>query len=368
MIIRQALARQGRRIASRPAHPWRRSFASTFDIEGIESSLDSSLKETHSIESLLQNETSSLVPHIENTTHATPSISSNRQVAASYRSLRRQRNTTAHLGTTLTPHYEPHTLLTNPPPPSEISLPLLLASQSHLGHSTSLWNPANSRYIFGIRQGIHIISLDVTAAHLRRACRVVSGVTERGGIILFVGTRRGQHRAVVNAAAMSGGCHLFERWTPGSITNGHQILGRCRMKVVDEFDRPVPGYENDCLERPSLKPDLVVCLNPLENWVMLHECGLHGIPTIGVIDTDANPTWVTYPIPANDDSLRCVQLIAGVLGRAGEEGQRRRLERARKGEVTYQPAEFDIKKVEKGKGDLKTGGDEEAIHHAGGSG
>ncbi|KAL9015914.1 MAG: hypothetical protein Q9185_006704 [Variospora sp. 1 TL-2023] len=224
----------------------------------------------------------------------------------------------------------------------------------------------NSRYIFGIRSGIHIISLDITAAHLRRACRVVSGVAERGGLILFVGTRKGQDRAVVKAANMAGGCHLFERWTPGSITNGHQILGRCRMRVVDEFDRPIPGYENELLERPSLKPDLVVCLNPLENWVMLHECGLHGVPTVGIIDTDANPTWVTYPIPANDDSLRCVQLIAGVLGKAGEEGQKRRRARAEKGDVTYQPVEFELKKAEEN--DVKTGGDEEAIHHAGGSG
>lgn len=269
---------------------------------------------------------------------------------------------TSHLGTSLTDHYEPHTLLNSPPSPSSISLPLLLASQSHLGHSTSLWNPANSRYIFGIRSGIHIISLDVTASHLRRACRVVSGVTERGGIVLFVGTRKGQDRCVVGAAQMAGGCHLFERWTPGSITNGHQILGRCRTRVVDEFDRPIPGFENELLERPSLKPDLVVCLNPLENWVMLHECGLHGIPTIGIIDTDANPTWVTYPIPANDDSLRCVQLIAGVLGRAGEEGQRRRREKALRGEVTYQPVEFEVKRMEEE--GVKPEGDEDAVHRA----
>lgn len=222
----------------------------------------------------------------------------------------------------------------------------------------------NSRYIFGIRSGIHIISLDVTAAHLRRACRVVSGVAERGGLILFVGTRKGQDRAVVTAAKLSGGYHLFERWTPGSITNGHQILGHCKMRVVDEFDRPIPGYEEQLLERPSIKPDLVVCLNPLENYVLLHECGLHGIPTIGVIDTDANPTWVTYPIPANDDSLRCVQLIAGVLGRAGEEGQKRRRARARDGEVTYQPEQFKLKETEEETGHE---GDGEAIHHAGGS-
>ena len=195
----------------------------------------------------------------------------------------------------------------------------------------------NSRYIFGIRQGIHIISLDVTASHLRRACRIVSGVAERGGLILFAGTRSGQDRCVVKAASLAGGCHLFERWTPGSITNGHQILGQCQTKVVDEFDRDLPGYGKDLLSRPVLKPDLVVCLNPMENWILLHECGMNAIPTIGIIDTDANPTWVTYPIPANDDSLRCVQVIAGVLGRAGEEGQRSRLEKAIQGELTYKP-------------------------------
>jgi len=176
-----------------------------------------------------------------------------------------------------------------------------MASQSHLGHATSLWNPANARYIFGIREGIHIISLDVTASHLRRACAIIRGVTERGGLVLFVGTREGQSRAVVKAAEMAGGCHLFDRWIPGSITNGQQILGNCKVKVVDEFDREVEGFGEQLAKRGSLKPDLVVCLNPLENYILLHECGLNNIPTIGVVDTDANPTWVTYPIPANDD-------------------------------------------------------------------
>ena len=197
----------------------------------------------------------------------------------------------------------------------------------------------NSRYIFGIRQGIHIISLDVTAAHLRRACKVVSGVSERGGLILFVGTRAGQDRCVVEAAKLAGGCHLFQRWIPGSITNGNQILGSCRQKFVDEFDRELEeqALQEQLHERPALKPDLVVCLNPLENWVLLHECGLNNIPTIGIIDTDANPTWVTYPIPANDDSLRCVQVIAGALGRAGEEGRQSRREKAKNGEITFIP-------------------------------
>ena len=241
-------------------------------------------------------------------------------------------------------------MISHPPGPEDITLELLLASQAHLGHSTSLWNPANQRYIFGIRQGIHIISLDITAAHLRRACKIVSAVCERGGLVLFVGNRPGQDRCVVNAAKLARGCHLFERWIPGSITNGQQILGDCKVKVVDEFDVHLAGYDDQLMDRAALKPDLVVCLNPLENYILLQECGENNIPTVGIIDTDADPTWVTYPIPANDDryavarsiptllttrSLRCVQIIAGTLGKAGQQGQQRRRQAANAGQITY---------------------------------
>ncbi|PYH82004.1 putative 40S ribosomal protein S2 [Aspergillus uvarum CBS 121591] len=241
------------------------------------------------------------------------------------------------MGTNLTGKYHPDNLLLDPPKPSDITLELLLANQTHLGHSTSRWNPQNSPYIHGIREGVHIISLDVTAAYLRRAAKVVEEVAARGGLILFVGTRKGQKLTVVRAAERAKAYHLFERWIPGSLTNGKVILGHCDMKVVNMFDDELPAFKEVAASRPSLKPDLVVCLNPLENTVLLHECGLNNVPTIGIIDTDADPTRVTYPIPSNDDSLRAVGLIAGVLGRAGEAGQKRRLELARMGETLYQP-------------------------------
>lgn len=169
---------------------------------------------------------------------------------------------------------------------------------------------------------------------------MVSGVADGGGLILFVGTRQGQARAVVKAAELSKGCHLFSKWIPGSITNGQQILGRCEKRVKNEVDEDVTelyGFEDQLFAKAAIKPDLVVCMNPLENYVLLHECGLNNIPTVGIIDTDANPTWVTYPIPANDDSLRAVQFICGVLGRAGQEGQERRLRNAASGYVVYAP-------------------------------
>lgn len=204
------------------------------------------------------------------------------------------------LGSKVERQYEPFELITKPAGPADITLELLLASQAHLGHSTSLWNPANQRYIFGIRQGIHIISLEATAAHLRRAAKIVRGVTWRGGIVLFVGTRPGMDRAVIEAAKRSGGYHIFERWVPGTITNRQHLLSTGRIAVIDPLDRPVHISKG---EQAAVKPDLIICLNPLENLTMLHECGLHRIPTIGIIDTDCDPACVTYPIPANDDRL-----------------------------------------------------------------
>lgn len=222
-------------------------------------------------------------------------------VAQAFHAFNRMEKKSKAMGSVLEPHYEPRTVLSYPPFPKDVTLELLLASQAHMGHSTSLWNPANQRYIYGIREGIHIISLEETAAHLRRAAKVVEGVAYHGGLILFVGTRPGQNRCVVKAAELAKGCHLFERWIPGTITNGNNILPTEALQFVDEFDKPIPSLQEKVRDLAALKPDLVVVLNPLENYICLHECGLNNIPTIGIIDTDANPTWVTYPIPANDD-------------------------------------------------------------------
>lgn len=260
---------------------------------------------------------------------------------------------TKSLGSEVERRYSPTDLVTDPPRPRDVTLEMLMAAQTHMGHNTSSWNPANSRYIYGVRQGIHIISLEVTAAHLRRAARVVEEVAYRAGTIVFVGTRRGQMDVVVKAAEMAGACHVFTKWVPGTITNKEVILRKMSTKIVDQLDRDVSGFQFFEENGVRLVPDLVVCLNPLENHTMLYECGLRNVPTIGVIDTDVDPSWVTYTIPANDDrydlmcfgeswhlltfspSLRSVGVIAGVLGRAGQAGRRRRLEAAKKGEMTW---------------------------------
>ncbi|EOA89801.1 hypothetical protein ACJQWK_02483 [Exserohilum turcicum] len=333
MIVRRLAARCGPRALARLPAP--RRLLST-DIAALEAATATSVKHIQSLEAQLNTQLAQPVPAVAPDTPAAPPAARD-NVAEQYLLYRQQAKLLGKLGSDIAPHYRPHTLLNHPPSPADVTLELLLASEAHQGHVTSLWNPANARYIHGIRHGIHIISLEVTAAHLRRSAKVVHEVARRGGIILFVGTREGQDRAVARAAELAKAYHLFERWIPGSITNGQQILGRCKTKVVNEFDEEVPGFEEQLYDRPALRPDLVVCLNPLENYVLLHECALNNIPTIGVIDTNADPTWVTYPIPANDDSLRCIQVIAGVLGRAGETGQKQRLAAAARGEITFRP-------------------------------
>jgi small subunit ribosomal protein S2 len=242
---------------------------------------------------------------------------------------------TGHLGSKPGHRHLPPHILLNPPSPSDVTLELLLACGAHLGHKSSLWNPGNSQYIFGTRDGIHILSLEAIAAHLRRAARVVEGVALRGGLILFAGTRKKMTDTVVKAAEMVGGCHVFRKWQPGTLTNGEHLLYRSKAKVVNEKDEDVPGFEEQLRKRAIIKPDLVICLNPRENQVLLRECGIHNIPTIGIIDTNTDPTTVTYPIPANDDSLRCVQTIAMVLARAGQAGNAVRLKLGNEGVVTY---------------------------------
>lgn len=221
------------------------------------------------------------------------------QIPANYLEFQHQREHTRRLGSRVDSRYYPDQSLAEPP--HDATLEMLMAAQAHMGHHVSQWNPANQRYIYGERAGIHIISLETTAAHLRRAARVVEEVSFHGGLVLFVGNRKGHRPVVVRAAELARGYHLFQRWTPGGITNRDVIFATGKLRIADERDRTLDGFDEHLRDRRPVVPDLVVCLNPLENRALLHECGLANIPTIGVIDTDADPTWVTYQIPANDD-------------------------------------------------------------------
>ncbi|AET38168.1 mitochondrial 37S ribosomal protein uS2m Ecym_2438 [Eremothecium cymbalariae DBVPG len=227
---------------------------------------------------------------------------------------------TGRLGADIKDVYFPHKDIFNPPSVEKLSIDKLSAAGVHLGQSTSLWRSSTQPYIYGTYKGIHIIDLNKTLSHLKRAAQVVEGVAERGGIILFLGTREGQKRVLQKAADRVNGYYVASRWIPGTLTNPIEISSVWDRHEVDYSGKPT-GRELSLHESVSIvKPDLLIVLNPTENRNALREAMKARVPTIGIIDTDSEPSIVTYPIPGNDDSLRSVNLLISILAKAGEKG------------------------------------------------
>ncbi|KAI6166967.1 ribosomal protein S2 [Pisolithus thermaeus] len=199
--------------------------------------------------------------------------------------------------------FQPHHTLSRPLAPSQATLSALVAAGAHFGHTASLMNPNFLPYAYGTRAGLTIIDLEQTLPLLRRAANLVRAVAQRKGTIIFVGTRPDLQDTIQRASERLGaqGYHIGERWLPGTLTNRNQL-----------FQEESQEYR--------LTPDLVVLLNPLANMNAIRECAIQHVPTVGIIDSNADPRIVMYPIPANDDSPRTAQIIAGVLSVAGKEG------------------------------------------------
>ncbi|KZO95213.1 ribosomal protein S2 [Calocera viscosa TUFC12733] len=198
--------------------------------------------------------------------------------------------------------------------PSELTISALMAAGAHMGHSRVRTRPAFLPYVYGRRANMDIIDMDQTLAMLRRAASFLTMLTEKGGSVLWVGTDvDGVKKAARKASERVGkySYHIADRWIPGIFTNAGSLLGTEIMN-------------GDYL------PDAAVFLNPRPNLGALRECNVAMVPTIGIVDSDTDPRIVTYAIPANDESVRTVELIAGVLSVAAREGVRRAdLEQAR---------------------------------------
>ncbi|KAJ7172652.1 ribosomal protein S2, flavodoxin-like domain-containing protein [Mycena filopes] len=186
----------------------------------------------------------------------------------------------------------------------------LLAAGAHFGHSSTRMNPNFIPYAYGVRARSTIIDLDHTVPLLRRAANLVRAVAFAGGQILFIGTRPDLRQVVKTAAGRIGkqGYYISDRWIPGTLTNTAELF---TPQVADET---------------ISIPDLVILLNPLSNLTCIRECALAHVPTIGIIDSDADPRIVMYPIPANDESPQTAEIVAGILSIAGREGLALRIE------------------------------------------
>jgi small subunit ribosomal protein S2 len=219
----------------------------------------------------------------------------------------------------------------------DISMKQLLEAGVHFGHQTSRWNPKMKPYIFGARNGIHIIDLQQTVAMIKDLEIVVRDLAASGGQVLFVGTKKQAQDAVREEAVRCGMFHVHNRWLGGTLTNFSTIrLSIDRLRKLEEMEndpkiiealtkKEMLGLkrEKDKLEQSlgGIKgmrklPDAVFVVDPKQEEIAVKEARKLGIPVIAVIDTNCDPDMIDYKVPGNDDAIRAIRLFCAAIADA----------------------------------------------------
>lgn len=217
----------------------------------------------------------------------------------------------------------------------------LLEAGSHFGHQTRRWNPKMGQYIFGVRGGVHIIDLTKTVNYLQEAVGFVRKTAEDGGKILFVGTKRQAIAIVRDEATKAGQPYVAERWLGGMLTNFRTIESRIkRLKELEEGlesgdyagkynKKELLDFTNEKdhlkrifggIEDMAEHPKAVFVVDVVRDITAIAEARNLGIPVIAIVDTNANPDLIDYPIPANDDAIKSIRVITHALAEAAGEG------------------------------------------------
>jgi small subunit ribosomal protein S2 len=216
----------------------------------------------------------------------------------------------------------------------------LLEAGVHFGHQTQRWNPAMKRYIFAVRNGIHIIDLQQTLGLLSRAYEVIREVATGGGTVLFVGTKKQAQEAIQTEATRCGMYYVNQRWLGGTLTNFGTMQDRIRhLKDLErQRERGEFAYlskkEALKLDEEIIKlnknlggiknmirlPDALYIVDPGKENIAVAEARRLSIPIVAINDTDCDPKLIDHPIPGNDDAIRSVRLITGKMADAVMEG------------------------------------------------
>ena len=225
---------------------------------------------------------------------------------------------------------------------SDISMKQLLEAGVHFGHQTSRWNPKMKPYIFGARNGIHIIDLQQTVAMFKDLEAVVRDLAASGGHILFVGTKKQAQDAIKEEAVRCGMFHVHNRWLGGTLTNFTTIRQSIdRLRKIEEMEndpkivealtkKEMLGLkrEKDKLEQSlgGIKtmrklPDAIFVIDPKQEEIAVKEARKLGIPVIAVIDSNCDPDMVDYKVPGNDDAIRAIRLFCASIADAVIEGK-----------------------------------------------
>ena len=214
----------------------------------------------------------------------------------------------------------------------EFSMRQLLEAGVHFGHNTRRWNPRMEPFIFGVRNGIHIIDLQQTVPLLHRAMVAVRNTVKGGGRLLFVGTKRQAASTVADAASRCGQYYVNHRWLGGMMTNWQTISNSIkRLRFLEEqlageteglTKKEILGLtrERDKLDRAlgGIKeigglPDILFVIDTNRESIAIAEANKLGIPVIGVIDSNSSPHGIDFPIPGNDDALRAINLYCDLI-------------------------------------------------------
>ena len=217
-----------------------------------------------------------------------------------------------------------------------VSMNYLLESGVHFGHQTKRWNPKMKEYIFTSRDEIYIIDLQKTAKKIEEAYKALKAIAANNGKVLFVGTRKQAQEAVKEEAIRSNSYYVTERWLGGTLTNFKTI--RRRVKRLEEIERMEKDGTFDALPKKEViglkkeydklnnllcgiremykLPDALFIVDPSKEANAINEARKLNIPVFGIVDTNCDPDMVDYVIPGNDDAIRAVKLITGVMANA----------------------------------------------------
>ena len=226
----------------------------------------------------------------------------------------------------------------------EFSMRQLLEAGVHFGHQTARWNPRMSEYIYGARNGIHIMDLTQTVPMLDQALQVVRDTVAKGGRILFVGTKRQAQAPIKDAAEKSAQFYMNHRWLGGTLTNWQTVSQSInRLKAIDEASENgfagLTKKERLGMEREQGKltaslggiremggvPDLLFVIDVNKEDLAIAEAKKLGIPVVAVVDTNCSPEGVDYIIPGNDDAARAIAMYCDLVSRAALDGMQQQL-------------------------------------------
>ncbi len=218
----------------------------------------------------------------------------------------------------------------------------LISTGIHFGHRTKRWNPKMAKYIFGKKNGVHIIDLRQTLENLKKAYEITVRIAEQGKGILYVGTKKQARDVIKEEALRAGAFYITERWLGGLLTNFSTLYTRVqRLRELEQMKEDgrwsmLPKKELVRYEREFTKlskyfegikemdrlPGLVFIVDIIKDATAVKEAKKVGVPIIAIVDTNTDPTDIDYPIPGNDDSLRAISLVAKVISNAVLEGRK----------------------------------------------